>query len=224
LRSIRAISVLVVHPKDRDAEDLLAQLRRIGCQASAVWPIPADVPVGVRAVFLSIRPETLDSPQVRRLAQAGHAAMIGVTEYENPATVEALLTVGAVAVVPKPIRAIGLLTTLALALSVYDKADASAKRIAKLESRLTALKEIEQAKSILMARSRLNEARACDGAACDGRGDRTSGLGCPRHSGHRPASRQLDDIVVTKGDVRFIRSSAPVLPQSEQGIASPHQP
>lgn len=160
LRSIRAISVLVVHPKDRDAEDLLAQLRRIGCQASAVWPIPADVPVGVRAVFLSIRPETLDSPQVRRLAQAGHAAMIGVTEYENPATVEALLTVGAVAVVPKPIRAIGLLTTLALALSVYDKADASAKRIAKLESRLTALKEIEQAKSILMARSRLNEAQA----------------------------------------------------------------
>lgn len=160
LRGIRGLPVLVVHPKDRDAEELLAQLRRIGCQASAVWPIPADPPAGVRAMFLSIRPETLDSQHLRRLAQAGPAAVIGVTEYENPATVEALLAVGAVAVTPKPIRAIGLLTTLALALSVYDKADASAKRITKLEGRLTALKEIEQAKSILMSRNRLSEAQA----------------------------------------------------------------
>ena len=37
---LRGLNVLVLHPRDGDAEELLQQLNRIGCRAQAIWPPP----------------------------------------------------------------------------------------------------------------------------------------------------------------------------------------
>jgi AmiR/NasT family two-component response regulator len=159
LRDIRTLRVAVVHPKDRDAADLLAQLRRIGCQAQAIWPPPSQLPEGTQLVFLSIRTETLDGPLRKSLAGDG-TVIIGILEYENPGDLEAIVDIGAVGIVTKPIRAIGLLTNIVVGLSIFEGNKISSGRIRKLEARLNGIKRIEKAKSILMARNGVTESGA----------------------------------------------------------------
>jgi len=44
LDDLRAVRILVLHPRDDDGDALIRQLRRIGCDVRAAWPIPDEVP------------------------------------------------------------------------------------------------------------------------------------------------------------------------------------
>jgi len=68
------------------------------------------------------------------------------------AAIEFVVRAGAKAVISKPIRAFGLLTSMIVAHTLSERINVSSERIVKLESRLAGLKKIEQAKSILMAK------------------------------------------------------------------------
>jgi two-component system, response regulator PdtaR len=46
--------VAVLHPRDDDGDALIQQLRRIGSDVRAAWPIPDEAPNEINAVFVLI--------------------------------------------------------------------------------------------------------------------------------------------------------------------------
>ncbi len=160
LREIRSMRVLVVHPQDRNAEELVAHLRRIGCRVSATWPPPEELPEDVQIVFRALFPPDSDSDEVMKVTGAQPPVTIGIVEYENPSILQSVIDAGVVAIIAKPIRAIGLLTTIMMSVTVSKRERDLAKKLSKVEQKLGALKRIERAKTILMDRNGLSEEEA----------------------------------------------------------------
>ncbi len=155
---LRNTRVLVVHPMDPDGDVLVRQLRRIGCEVRSVWPPPAKLPDEIDAVFLLV--ERAGSAALPWRAADGDPPLIAVVEYENPTLLRGLLDSGAQAVVNKPIRATGLLSTLVLAcaLGAYDRRMQT--KIRKLEDQLRTRREVQRATRLLMQLKGLSEADA----------------------------------------------------------------
>lgn len=152
---------MVVHPRDRDCDDLTAQIGRIGCQVEAVWPPPEAIPSDVEFVFLLFRNQA-DSTELLKSIEnrTPRPTLIGIVEFENPTAIEGIVYAGTSSVITKPIRGFGLLTAMVIAHHQNSTARAMQVRIGKLESRLVGVKRIEQAKSILMARKKIGEQEA----------------------------------------------------------------
>ncbi|MFD0986217.1 ANTAR domain-containing response regulator [Methyloligella solikamskensis] len=161
LRDLRSLRVQIFHPKDRDGDDLAAQIRRIGCEVEIAWPLEDLSAVHADIAFLLCRQEYLDSGALAMIAaRAPSVTLIGIIEAESPHLIDTLAKDGTVAVVTKPIRPFGLLTTIVLAHNITTRNKISQERISKLETRLTTVKNIERAKSILMMRKGITEKEA----------------------------------------------------------------
>jgi AmiR/NasT family two-component response regulator len=161
VKNLRTLKVAVLHPDDADGRQLIQQLQRIGCQVQAFWPPLPALPEGTDAVFLAVRPDSIDMGFDWLKSESG-PTVIAVTTYENPTIVEAVLHVGAKAVLPSPVRSVGLLSSLVVARQIHDDLKAQAKRLQKLESKLLGARRIEEAKGILMRTRQISEAAAYD--------------------------------------------------------------
>ncbi len=155
---LRSTRVLVAHPPDADGDVLEGQLRRIGCQVRSAWPPPSRLPEDLDAVFLLV--EKSGSDVLPWPSAEGGPALIAIVDYENPTLLKGLLDSGALAVLNKPIRATGLLSTLVLAraLNAYDRRMQA--KIRKLEEQLRTRREVERATRMLMQLKTLSEAEA----------------------------------------------------------------
>ncbi len=161
LRDLRSLRVLIVHPNDRDGEDLLAQVSRIGCQAKVVWPPSDQLSLDVDIVFLLFRQEHFVQNFMEVFNRCSPApALIGIIEFENPTSIDSIVNAGTSAVITKPMRGFGLMTSMVLAHVISRREKASSDRIAKLEARVGGVKRIEQAKAILMHRDGMTESDA----------------------------------------------------------------
>lgn len=161
LREIPRANVLVFHPKDRECAELVAQLHRIGCRVAAVWPPQDAIPPETDVVFIVFREDMLTKPFLKALAgRRPSLTAIAIIEYESPSVIEAVAQAGIHAVITKPIRAFGLLTSMTLAYNVTEREKTFSERIYKLEKRLSNLKNLEMAKSILMSRRNISEKEA----------------------------------------------------------------
>lgn len=163
LRDIRSLRVLILHPKDRECDELVAQVRRIGCRVEAVWPPQDDIPPETNIAFLLFRQDALTDTLLKALAdRLPLLTLIGIVEFESPAVIEAVVRAGAKAVITKPIRPFGLLTSMIIANTLSERIKSSSDRLEKMQARINGLKRIEQAKSILMSRKGLSEQDAYD--------------------------------------------------------------
>src|SRR6202044_2307944 len=54
LDDLRTTRILVLHPRDDDGDAPIRQLRRIGCDVRAAWPIPDEVPKEIDLVFVLV--------------------------------------------------------------------------------------------------------------------------------------------------------------------------
>lgn len=161
LHEVRKLRVVVYHPKDREQDELIAQLRRIGCNVTALWPPSGEIPRGVDVVFMLFRHDGFTQALIQALAQRQEpTTIIGVVEFESPAVIEAVVNAGASAVVTKPIRPFGLLTSLVLSRTLAAKEKNILDRVRKLESKLVGFRRLEKAKSILIARKGMSEEEA----------------------------------------------------------------
>jgi AmiR/NasT family two-component response regulator len=140
--------VCIFHPHNRDSELLVRQLQRIGCQAHCFWP-PLDAPVeGTDLVFVGLYPDTIgfdycwcnsdDAPPV-----------VAVVNYENPTIIEAVLRIGAKAVLTAPVRAFGVLSALVVAQHIAADMKRLKKRVARLEEKVEGVRKIAEAQEIL---------------------------------------------------------------------------
>lgn len=159
LKRLRNLRVVVLHPKDADGEMLTRQLQRIGCQTLIFWPPLDELPETVDAVFCAIRPELA----ARGFAWArgdGLPAVVAVIDYENPTIVDAVLDIGAQAVLTTPLRSSGVLSSLVLALTLSDELNDARKRVARLERKLLSANQVNAAKLILMRTRNVSDEEA----------------------------------------------------------------
>jgi AmiR/NasT family two-component response regulator len=163
LRDLRGLRVQVIHPPDAEGVGLVEHLRRIGCSVEAQWPIPDTFADTADVVLLSIDHDCRD--QIQKLFRNNHQhegqpTLIAVVGYENPSTLQLVLESGALAVVERPIRPFGLLTNLTIARSLWIERRDAARRVRKLERKLSGIQKIQKAKSILMEKQGLAEEEA----------------------------------------------------------------
>jgi AmiR/NasT family two-component response regulator len=158
LRDLRNLRVQVIHPPDTDGRDLVEHLRRIGCAVETAWPIPETSAANADVVMLAIAYDHRE--EIRRLLRGSETrstTLIAIVDYENPATLQLVLECGALAVVDKPIRPFGLLTSVILARTLWlERVDAQ-RRLRKLASKLSGLQKLQRAKSILMQSQHVSE-------------------------------------------------------------------
>lgn len=158
IRNLRDSKVVVIHPRDREGEDLSRQLQRIGCQVQAVWPPPATLAMPADAVFFLLDSE--QPPAMPWRTTDTSAALIAVLDYENPTMLKVLLDANAHGVLIRPIRPVGVLSTLVLAMSLRGYETRLNQKVAKLEETLRTRREIEKATRLLMRLRNIGEDEA----------------------------------------------------------------
>lgn len=161
LKDLRTLKVAVFHPDDADGRQITQQLQRIGCQVQAFWPPLPALPEGIDVIFVAVRPDSIgmgfewfkgdDAP-----------AVIAVVTYENPTIVEIVLHIGAQAVLPSPIRSFGLLSALVVARRVHGDLKSLRRRSQKLEAKLLGVRQIAEAKGILVRTRQITDGAAYD--------------------------------------------------------------
>jgi AmiR/NasT family two-component response regulator len=156
LRDLRSLNVVVFHPEDADGQELIAQLRRIGCHVQAYWPPRDRLPVEADVVFLAVRPEvaSFDPGWARR---ENAPPVIVVVNYENPTMVESVLRLNAYGVIAAPVKSFGLLTAIVVARNQVERDREQARYVTKLEQRLASQRKLAKAKTILMQTRNVSE-------------------------------------------------------------------
>ncbi len=161
LKDLRTLKVAVFHPDDADGRQITQQLQRIGCQVQAFWPPLSVLPEGIDVIFLAVRPDSIDMG-FEWFKGDEAPALIAVVTYENPTIVEIVLHIGAQAVLPSPIRSFGLLSALVVARRVHGDVKSLKRRLQKIEAKLLGVRQIEEAKSILVRTRQITDGAAYD--------------------------------------------------------------
>jgi AmiR/NasT family two-component response regulator len=158
LRSLRETRILVVHPADRDGDELVRHLRRIGCQVRVAWPQPETVADEFEVVFFLVDRER---PVPLAHADSGpRFALVAIVDYEDPQVLNALIDANVRGVVTKPIRPFGILSTLVMARAAQSYETRLLQKVNKLEETMRSRREIEKSVRILMSASGLSEGDA----------------------------------------------------------------
>lgn len=156
LKSLRTLRVAVLHPRDPDGEQLIEQLRRIGCQVQAFWPPSPELPDGIDAVFLAVHPDTA-VPEWAWARGPDSPIVIAIVTYENPTVIDAVLKIGAEGLIASPVRSFGLLSALVLARQLDQRVRTLVRQTRRLEQKLEGIRKTSEAKSILMQTRGLSE-------------------------------------------------------------------
>lgn len=159
MKSLRSLRVAVLHPQDSDGEQLIEQLRRIGCQVQAFWPLSPELPPGIDVVFLAVLPG-IAVPDWALYRSPESPIVIAIVTYENPTVIDAVLKIGAEGLIASPVRSFGLLSALVLARQLAQRVRSLARQTRRLEQKLEGIRKTSEAKSILMQTRGLNEVDA----------------------------------------------------------------
>lgn len=156
IRTLRSLNVLVLHPRDSDADDLIQQINRIGCNVETTWPAPDTLPQ-VDVVFVETK-ESI-SPNLARLLvpRPDRPTVIGLIAYENPSVLNGILELELQAVISKPLRAFGVMSTILMARRVWERQREATKAEEKLRLKLEQVQTITEAKFILMRHHNISD-------------------------------------------------------------------
>ena len=161
LKELRALKIAVIHPDDADGMQLTQQLQRIGCQVQAFWPPVQVLPAGIDIAFMAVRPDIIGL-RFEWTQREDAPTVIAVVTYENPTIVDAVLALGAQAVLPSPVRSFGLLTALVLARETHKENQSLTRRLRKVEAKLLGARHLADAKAVMMKTHDISEAQAYD--------------------------------------------------------------
>lgn len=161
LRELNGLRVMVLHPQDAESRLLMSHLKRIGCVPTQQWPLPERLGAEADVVVLPIEEDQRDA--IQRLAGSLtelSPPLVGIVEYENPATLQLVLQSGCTGVIERPIRPFGLLTQLLLARTAWRQQAATLAQMRKLEGRYAGVSKVATAKTLLIAREGITEHEA----------------------------------------------------------------
>lgn len=155
---LRQLRVAVIHPPGEDRDLLQGQLKRIGCQVRWIWPFCATRPADTDVILFLVDRE--QSSSADWCSSETEAVLIALIDYENPTVLSALLETNASAVIAKPFRSFGILSTLVLARSSNDYKKRLNSKVKRLEDTLRARRDIEKAVHILVQRKGVSSSEA----------------------------------------------------------------
>lgn len=161
LKELRTLKIAVIHPDDADGMQLTQQLQRIGCQVQAFWPPVQVLPAGIDIAFMAVRPDIIGL-RFEWTQREDAPTVIAVVTYENPTIVDAVLALGAQAVLPSPVRSFGLLTALVLAREAHKENRSLTRRLRKVEAKLLGARHLADAKAVMMKTHNISEVQAYD--------------------------------------------------------------
>ena len=161
LKELRELKIAVIHPDDADGMQLTQQLQRIGCQVQAFWPPVQALPAGIDIAFMAVRPDIIGL-RFEWTQREDAPTVIAVVTYENPTIVDAVLALGAHAVLPSPVRSFGLLTALVLARETHKENRSLTRRLRKVEAKLLGARHLADAKAVMMKTHGISETQAYD--------------------------------------------------------------
>lgn len=143
LREIRSLRVLVAHPPGSERDELVAQLKRIGCQVAVDWPAPAVLSPEFAAVFCLVDERAFG--QIAWFRRQPPVPVIAIMQFESPTVIRAVIESGATGIINKPIRPFGILSALIMARSIHRYEFSQDAKIAKLKETLRSRQIIDRA-------------------------------------------------------------------------------
>jgi AmiR/NasT family two-component response regulator len=158
IEDLRGARVLVIHPRDAEGDALIDQLKRIGCNVRGVWPPPPVIPHDVDTVFQFV--DSSEDSVFPAGSTEQELTLIAIVDYENPTILKRLLDSNAHGVVNKPIRSLGILSSLVLARSLRGYTRRLEGKVQKLEDTLKARRDVDKAVKILVALKKISEFEA----------------------------------------------------------------
>ena len=127
----------------------------------AFWPPVQVLPAGIDIAFMAVRPDIIGL-RFEWTQREDAPTVIAVVTYENPTIVDAVLALGAQAVLPSPVRSFGLLTALVLARETHKENRSLTRRLRKVEAKLLGARHLADAKAVMMKTHNISEAQAYD--------------------------------------------------------------
>ncbi len=157
VKDLRKLRVLLLQPESCEGEELWQHLNRIGCLVRRNWPPPEQIPQDIDVVFVAARPLVEDNIALNWNADDPHAVLIAIVDYENPIVVEKMLRFRAQAAIGLPLQPLGILSSVMLSVNNHRREARLRLRINRLTAKLRAQRNIDKAKSILMAANKVSE-------------------------------------------------------------------
>lgn len=158
-RHVRGLRIAVFHPKDEHRAPLLAALARLGCIAHSFWPPTIAPPAGTELVLVDVRDAGVASnPDWTQAPDA--PPVVALIADDDPASLDAALTLAPGAVLSLPLRPADVLPALLLARATQAHMRLLLQRVQRLERRLATLNLLHDAKTILMRTRELSEPQA----------------------------------------------------------------
>ena len=162
IRDLRDQTVLLVHPRDRSADELLQQVNRIGCSFDHMWPVPRALPNKFDIVFVDVTDQSTSDLKAFLDKREHPVTIIAMIGYENPSVLDEILEIGAHSVLMKPVRAVGVLSSMLMARRFQSEQNRFEKDLNKLREKLENLQKVNDAKFILMRHRGITEREAYD--------------------------------------------------------------
>jgi len=157
INDLRSLTVLIVYPKSTDGEELWEHLTRIGCQIQTCWPPPKEIPKNIDVVFLFVRPIVEGEYTFNWNTESPPAVLIGIVDYENPSMLEKILSLQAQAVIGLPLKPFGILANIMLSVTNHRREIKISDRLARVNSKMKAYRDIDKAKLFLMNSRNITE-------------------------------------------------------------------
>ena len=150
INDLRSLTILIVYPKSTEGEELWEHLTRIGCQIQTCWPPPKEIPKNIDVVFLFVRPIVEGEYTFNWNTENPPAVLIGIVDYENPSMLEKILSLQAQAVIGLPLKPFGILANIMLSVTNHRREIKISDRLARVNSKMKAYRDIDKAKLFLM--------------------------------------------------------------------------
>ena len=154
----RQLRIVVAHPRDNDAEQLIRHLQRLGGRVEHMWPPPTRLEARADLVF------SLIGQQNREFGNSGletpHGALIAIVDPAEAWSAQLLVDANPHAVLVKPFEATAILTSILVARNNSGYQWRLLHKISKLEETLRSSRTVERAKAILMEKRQIGESAA----------------------------------------------------------------
>jgi AmiR/NasT family two-component response regulator len=157
-RTFGKLSICAIVEPDADGETLIRTLQRTHARVSHVWPLPAVFPVGHDLLVT----ELFDDLAVRMPWTPGEfpLALSVVIRERSRLDYEALRDSTPHSTISLPLRRNDVEAALTIALAQFQYERRLRARIDKLDDYIRSIRSVERAKTVIMARKRIDENEA----------------------------------------------------------------
>lgn len=153
----KELRALILHPQDHEGEGLLRCVQRLGCEARLCWP-PERRPSAADLLFCLVTQQT--RTLFEECTVEAETAIVAIVEPNDGAVLRFLHDVTPHGVLVKPIAPPAVAAQIMIARQTMRYQRRLLTKIAKLEETLRLFRKVEQAKTLLMAKGRLDEPKA----------------------------------------------------------------